>query len=76
MLYAELRGAQHAFEIFGSARAVACIEAAERFLHWAHDRHLGTVPSAPHAPVPADLAAEDDSPAAAPAAAASLSVEN
>lgn len=32
VLYAEMRGAQHAFEIFPSARAVRVIEGVERFL--------------------------------------------
>jgi acetyl esterase/lipase len=75
VLYAELRGAQHAFEIFGSVRAVACVEAAERFLQWAHERHLGTVPAEPATVVPADLNEPQGS--ATPAAAtASLGVEN
>jgi acetyl esterase/lipase len=75
VLYAELRGAQHAFEIFGSVRAVACVEAAERFLQWAHERHLGTVPAEPATAVPADLNEPQGS--ATPAAAtASLGVEN
>ncbi len=36
MLYAEMRGAQHAFEIFPSYRAARVIEAVERFLHSVH----------------------------------------
>ena len=36
MLYAEMAGAQHAFEIFPSYRAARVIEAVERFLHAVH----------------------------------------
>jgi acetyl esterase/lipase len=36
VLYAEMRGAQHAFEIFPSYRAARVIEAVERFLHSVH----------------------------------------
>jgi acetyl esterase/lipase len=75
VLYAELRGAQHAFEIFGSVRAVACVEAAERFLQWAHERHLGTVPAEPATAVPSDLNEPHGSATPAPAT-ASLGVEN
>ena len=32
VLYAEMQGAQHAFEIFPSARAAKVIEGVERFL--------------------------------------------
>ena len=39
MLYAEMAGAQHAFEIFPSYRAARVIEGVERFLHSVH-RHL------------------------------------
>lgn len=37
--YAEFAGAEHAFEIFYSLRAKACVERVERFLTWAHTRH-------------------------------------
>jgi acetyl esterase/lipase len=40
VLYGELAGAEHAFDVFCSIRAVRVIEAVERFLHWAHERHL------------------------------------
>jgi acetyl esterase/lipase len=36
VLYAEMAGAQHAFEIFPSFRAAKVIEAVERFLHSVH----------------------------------------
>jgi acetyl esterase/lipase len=36
VLYAEMAGAQHAFEIFPSYRAARVIEAVERFLHSVH----------------------------------------
>ncbi len=37
--YAELPGAQHAFDIFGSPRAHYSAAAVERFLSWVHARH-------------------------------------
>lgn len=40
VLYAEMQGAQHAFEIFPSYRAARVIEAVERFLHSVHRSHL------------------------------------
>ncbi len=39
VVYAELRGAQHAFEIFPSFRTVHTVEAVERFLHHIHAGH-------------------------------------
>lgn len=43
--YAELRGAQHAFDVFPSIRSVAVVEAVGRFLEWAYrtrgERELG-----------------------------------
>ena len=43
VLYAEMHGAQHAFEIFPSARAVRVIEGVERFLStlWEGRQHSG-----------------------------------
>jgi acetyl esterase/lipase len=38
--YAEIPGAQHAFEIFRSLRCVLAIDGVERFLFWLRDRHL------------------------------------
>lgn len=38
--YAEIPGAQHAFEIFPSLRCVLAIDGVERFLFWLRDRHL------------------------------------
>jgi dipeptidyl aminopeptidase/acylaminoacyl peptidase len=40
VLYAELVGGQHAFEVFPSARAVRAVEAVERFLHHEHSKYL------------------------------------
>jgi acetyl esterase/lipase len=40
VLYAEMQGAQHAFEIFPSYRAARVIEAVERFLHSVHVAYL------------------------------------
>ena len=40
VVYAEIRGAQHAFEIFPSLRSVLAIDGVERFLFWLHDRFL------------------------------------
>ena len=48
---------------------------AERFLQWAHERHLGTVPAEPATAVPSDLNEPQGSAAPAPAT-ASLGVEN
>jgi acetyl esterase/lipase len=39
VLYAEMTGAQHAFEIFPSHRAARVIESVERFLHSVHVAH-------------------------------------
>ncbi len=40
IVYAEVPGAQHAFEIFRSRRAMFVIHGVERFLAWAYARHL------------------------------------
>ena len=40
VLYAELVGGQHAFEVFPSARAVRAVESVERFLHHEHEKYL------------------------------------
>jgi len=42
VVYAELHGAQHAFEIFPSFRTVNTVEAVERFLHFVHEQYLAT----------------------------------
>jgi acetyl esterase/lipase len=41
VLYAEIPGAQHAFEIFPSLRSILAIDGVERFLFWLRDRSLG-----------------------------------
>jgi acetyl esterase/lipase len=40
VLYAEMAGAQHAFDLFPSARAARVIEGVERFLHSVHRAYL------------------------------------
>jgi len=55
VVYAELQGAQHAFEIFPSVRTVQTVEYVERFLTWVHERALeerGGVTAAGRGPSP------------------------
>jgi acetyl esterase/lipase len=52
--YAELEGAQHAFEIFPSERTGHAIRGAERFLAWVYSRHREKLLAAPSINVPAD----------------------
>jgi acetyl esterase/lipase len=40
VLYGELRGAQHAFDLFHSTRAAHAVRTVERFLAWTHDRAM------------------------------------
>ena len=40
LVYAELPGAQHAFEIFPSLRSTFVVHGVERFLAWVYSRHL------------------------------------
>jgi acetyl esterase/lipase len=40
VLYAEIPGAQHAFEIFPSVRTLFVIDGVERFLGWTYSRYL------------------------------------
>jgi len=49
VLYAELVGGQHAFEVFPSTRAVRTVEAVERFLHHEYEKYLaaGTTEGVP-----------------------------
>jgi hypothetical protein len=37
--YAEIPGAQHAFEIFHSLRTSVVVQAVDRFLAWCYSRH-------------------------------------
>jgi acetyl esterase/lipase len=46
VVYAEIPGAQHAFEIFPSVRTTFVIHAVERFLARLYSRHLRSAPSA------------------------------
>lgn len=39
--YAEITGAQHAFDIFPSIRSAHVVRGVQRFLEWAHARHAG-----------------------------------
>jgi acetyl esterase/lipase len=45
-VYAEIPGAQHAFEIFPSLRSTFVIHGVERFLAWVYARHAAAVPEA------------------------------
>jgi dipeptidyl aminopeptidase/acylaminoacyl peptidase len=40
IVYAEIPGAQHAFEIFPSVRSTFVIHGVERFLAWVYSRHV------------------------------------
>ena len=40
VLYAEMRGAEHAFDVFPSFRTARVIEGVERFLHSVHEQYL------------------------------------
>jgi acetyl esterase/lipase len=40
VLYAEMQGAEHAFEVFPSFRTARVIEGVERFLHSVHEQYL------------------------------------
>lgn len=42
VVYAELHGAQHAFEVFPSFRTINTVEAVERFLHHVHAEYLAS----------------------------------
>jgi acetyl esterase/lipase len=43
VVYAEIAGAQHAFEIFPSLRTAFVVQGVERFLGYLYGRHVGTV---------------------------------
>jgi acetyl esterase/lipase len=47
--YAEVPGAQHAFELFHSLRSAHAVRAVERFLGWAWSRHRARAHQAPQA---------------------------
>lgn len=57
VVYAELPGAQHAFDVLPSVRSVAVVRAVDRFLHWHWARHRRAL-------APAVAAGEEDSPPA------------
>jgi acetyl esterase/lipase len=55
VVYAEMPGAQHAFEIFPSMRSLFVVHGVERFLAWAYSRHLeACAPDAPERRAVAD----------------------
>ena len=47
VVYAELPGAQHAFDVFHSIRSAHVIRGAERFLRWVHANHVAAAGGAP-----------------------------
>jgi dipeptidyl aminopeptidase/acylaminoacyl peptidase len=50
VLYAELPGASHAFEVFHSARTGHVVNGVERFLAWLHSAHRARRPDVPAEP--------------------------
>lgn len=52
VVYTELHGAQHAFDIFPSIRTVTTVEAVERFLHHIHAEYLNSRDSSPESAAP------------------------
>ncbi len=65
VVYVELHGAQHAFDVFGSPRSRRMVRATERFLFAAREAHLHPVPA--HAE-PASAADADRAPSTEPSA--------
>ena len=57
VVYAELHGAHHAFDLFVSARAKPVIESVERFLHAVRE---GREEAIPEADIEADGGADED----------------
>jgi acetyl esterase/lipase len=51
VLYAEIPGASHAFEIFHSVRTEHVVNGVERFLAWLHSAHRAQRPDVPAEPV-------------------------
>jgi acetyl esterase/lipase len=51
VVYAELPGASHAFEVFHSARTEHVVNGVERFLAWLHSAHRARRPDVPAEPV-------------------------
>ena len=49
VLYVELRGAQHAFDLFGSPRTRRMVRAVERFLYVVHAEHTASLEPVPAA---------------------------
>jgi acetyl esterase/lipase len=53
VLYAEIPGASHAFEIFHSVRTENVVNGVDRFLAWLHSAHRARLPDVPADPVDA-----------------------
>ena len=68
VIYIELHGAQHAFDVYGSPRTRRMVKAVERFLfavHDAYEHHPAAPLAPPAAPGPDDVSpAEPSSPVA------------
>jgi acetyl esterase/lipase len=66
VVYVELHGAQHAFDVFGSPRTRRMVRAVERFLYVVHHDHAASAPAAPDViavePSPPDAAARPGRP--------------
>ncbi len=60
MIYAELQGAHHAFDLFVSARAKPVIESVERFLTAVHVAAQAGGTSVPEADIEATGSGEED----------------
>ena len=60
MLYAEIPGASHAFEIFHSVRTANVVIGVERFLAWLYSAYQARQPEAPAEPVARSRADTDD----------------
>jgi acetyl esterase/lipase len=54
VLYAEIPGASHAFDVFHSLRTAYAVLGVERFLAWLYSAYLARHPSAPAEPAPAE----------------------
>ena len=65
VLYAEIPGASHAFEVFHSVRTENVVNGVDRFLAWLHSAHRARRPDVPADPVDPKSAAESAAAAAA-----------
>lgn len=62
VLYAEIPGASHAFEVFHSVRTENVVNGVDRFLAWLHSAHRARRPDVPADPVRADSRATTTAP--------------